>query len=78
MYKLFKDKDKLILRVETIGNLATSGRIVTDEITNYNDNYLICNDKKMLINKAEEIRSEWIKEVEDRLIKLNDLKIKIK
>ena len=50
----------------------------SDEVTVYNDCYFICNDRKKLREKANEIKNEWITELEDELEKANNMKIKNK
>lgn len=51
---------------------------VTDEVTPYNDYYFICNNRKLLKEKAIEIKNNWIEETEKELNALKEIKIKNK
>ncbi|MBK5242125.1 MAG: hypothetical protein JJD95_12995 [Clostridium sp.] len=51
----------------------------TDNITNipayFNDCYMICNNRKVLKEKALEMQLAWIKETEEELKRLKEIKI---
>jgi hypothetical protein len=39
----------------------------TEEVSQYNDCYLYCADRKVLVTKAKDIKQRWISEVEKEL-----------
>jgi hypothetical protein len=75
MYQLYHNKDNLELKIEPdkYGTFYSN-----NEVHCWNDNYYKCNEIKPLRSKAEEIRQKWIKEYQERLDKLENLKIKVK
>lgn len=47
----------------------------TDEIKKYNDNLFYCSNRKPLVDKANEIKEEWIIEIKEQLINIENIKI---
>lgn len=75
MFSLYIDKEKMELVVGKINNLTD---IVTNEIVKFNSCYYIGPDRKELKKYAENMKLEWLKEAEDRVENLKNLKIKNK
>lgn len=78
MYKLYFSRKDLKIELSPIKNNELMVSRVPDEIVRYNDCYYVCSDRKKLRDKANEIREKWIREVEEELGWLKDLKIKNK
>lgn len=80
MYQLYVNKkeygNKYELKVKPL-QAAFKKRdfVITDEIMRHNNNYYFCKNRKSLIEKAKQIKQEWINEVEQELGKLKDIKI---
>jgi hypothetical protein len=47
----------------------------TEEVVRYNDCYYMCANRKPLVEKAQEIKREWILELEDELNSIEQIKI---
>lgn len=75
MFQLYHNKDKLELKIEPdkYGTFYSN-----NEIHFWNENYYKCNEIKPLREKAEEIKQRWINEYQERLNKLEKLKIRVK
>ncbi|OME55487.1 hypothetical protein BSK59_13505 [Paenibacillus odorifer] len=75
MYQLYHNKEEAEIEVKPI-KAAFKNIEITDEITRYNQYYFFCNKRKLLKEKAEEIKAEWVKEAQETLDKLNQIMIK--
>lgn len=78
MYTLYFKKKDCTLLIKPIKNDSRLLAQCTDEVTVFNDCYLLCNDRKKLKQKAEELKEKWIKELEEELQKLKNMKIQVK
>jgi len=78
MYKLYFNKREKRIEISPVKNTELMALKVSNEVTMYNDCYFICNDRKQLKEKANEIRNEWIIGLEEELEKVNNMKIKNK
>lgn len=74
MYTLYHNKSERIIEVKK-ATKGMSNCTYTDEVTYYNGCYFICLKRKPLMEKAEEIKQSWIKETEEILKKLKEIKI---
>lgn len=75
-YTLLVDWKKKTLKLsKPTAGMRTPDVIYTDEIKRYNDSYFICLKRKPLKEKAEQIKAEWIRDLEDQLQTVRDLKI---
>lgn len=75
MYQLYHNKEEAKIEVKPI-KAAFKDIEITDEIRRYNQYYFFCNKRKLLKEKAEEIKTEWIKEAQETLDKFNQIVIK--
>ncbi len=78
MYKLYINKEIAELRIEPIGILMADKSKITNTPSRFNNSYMVCSDRKVLKQKAEEIKMEWVREAEELLEKYNNVKIKVK
>lgn len=78
MYKLYFSKRDFVLKIEPIGGLMVKENQVTDEAIKFNDFFYVCNNRKILREKAKEIKERWIKETEENLSKFKNMEIKNK
>jgi hypothetical protein len=76
MYRLYVSKSERVLKVEPIGNLMIDTSKITDEPSWFNDCYMVCNDRKILKEKAIEIKNEWIQKAKEELECMESLEIK--
>lgn len=74
MYTLYVNKQTLELKVKKAKTVLLKEEF-TDQVTAYNQNYYFCNNRKPLVDKAREIKAEWIRQTEYKLNQLNSLKI---
>ena len=82
IYQLYHDKEKGDLRVSPIQRVFDNTYIdkaLTDKpqdyIYCYNDCYFFSLSRKDLVQKAREIKEEWIKELEVKLEMYKNIKI---
>lgn len=83
MYQLYVDKKNLKLKLSPIqASLKNMGQILMykarggdDEILHYNDYYEICKTRKVLLQRACDIKAEWLKEAKDRVEQIEAIKI---
>ena len=73
MYTLYHDKSKKEIKVSKAKKVFQNLNY-TDDVTRYNNCYYICKTKKPLVEKAEEMKRNWIDELEEQLNKLNEIK----
>ncbi|MGL4801966.1 MAG: hypothetical protein ACRC18_06845 [Cetobacterium sp.] len=77
MYQLWHDKNKqemLLAPMEVYGHKY----IIPGKVTVFNQNHYICDDRKILREFAKELKQKWIEELEYKLEKANQMKIKNK
>ena len=74
MYQLFIDKKDCILEIKPVTSTLLK-EVETDEIIGIGDKYLVCKYKNSLKKRAREIKQAWLKETEDRLNQINNIKI---
>lgn len=82
IYQLYHDKSKAILKISPmikafygttyIDKLLTNA---TEEIIYYNTNYFFSFSRKALVQKAREMKEEWIKEAEEILEMYKNIKV---
>ena len=82
IYQLYHDKESGILKVSLIKRVydkAYANKALTDKpqdyIYNYNPNYFYSLSRKALVQKAREMKAEWIKELEVKLEMYKSIKI---
>lgn len=81
-YQLEHDKEKAILKVspikttfcKTYAHKALDDK-PQDYIYRYNDNYFFSFSRKALIQKARQMKEEWVKELEVKLEMYKGIKI---
>ena len=78
MFKLYHNKQTGELRIEPIGKIMIDTSKITNAPTKFNDVYMVCSDRKVLKEKAEQFKNEWIKETEELLEKYKSIKIQVK
>lgn len=69
MYALYHDRKQKIIQVKKAPK-ALQDIEYTDEVRYYNNCYFICLKKKLLLQKAEEMKQQWIAEAEKELEQL--------
>jgi len=74
-YKLYHDKEKSELIISPIDNLLCDESKITNELLYFNDNYIVCSDRKALKEKAKDIKEEWITEAYDNWKMIQNIKI---
>lgn len=74
MYTLYFKREDRDIQVRK-AKKALQNWNYTEEVTRYNDCYYICSTRNPLVEKAEEIRKEWIAELEENLRKVKELKV---
>lgn len=74
MYTLYVNKKEKMIQV-TKARSIFHHLTYTDEVVKYNDCYYICTKRKPLKEKGKEFHQEWIKELEEELKSLKELKI---
>lgn len=74
MYTLYVNKTDNKIVVSKASKAMQNAGNYTNEVRQYNLNYLICLDKKPLVEKAKEIRDEWIAEFKSKLEELEGIK----
>ena len=77
-YYLYHDKEFKILEIGNLEKKSLLVKVLSNEITTYNNSYYVCNDRKKLKEFAEKMKNEWIKRAETELVKLKEMKIKNK
>jgi hypothetical protein len=66
MYTLYFNRSEKIIKVSK-ATKALQNLSFTEEVTQYNYCFFICSNRKPLVEKAREIKREWILELEDEL-----------
>ena len=74
MYQLYLDKDKCILEIKKLSKVFKIDEIEED-LFQYNDCYYFGKNRKVLKDKAKEIKKRWQSEAENRLEKVKNIKI---
>ncbi|NMB10334.1 MAG: hypothetical protein GX982_06550 [Tissierellia bacterium] len=74
MYQLYLDKDKCILEIKKLSKVFKNVEIEED-LFQYNDCYYFGKNRKVLKDKAKEIKKRWQSEAENRLEKVKNIKI---
>lgn len=74
MYTLFHKKSECKIEVKKAGR-GMSHVHFTEEVSCYNDCYYVCLKRKPLVEKAREIKASWIKELEEKMDKVESIKI---
>lgn len=74
MYTLYVNKMDNKIVVSKASKAMQNAGSYTNEVRQYNLNYLICLDKKPLVEKAKEIKDEWIAEFKSKLEELEGIK----
>ena len=82
VYHLYYDKENAILKVSPIKKIFYKTYVdkaladkPQDYIYHYNENYFFSLSRKALVQKAREMKEEWIKEVEVKLEMYKKIKI---
>ena len=77
-FYLYHNKKSFDLEIGKIKDGYMDCYIREDEIVEYNDVYMISDDRKMLREKAIQIKEEWISELNTKLEYLSTMKVKNK
>lgn len=75
MYQLYFKKEEGMLRVELMKGLMGNTDNITDIPTYFNDCYMVGSDRKTLKEKALDMQLAWIRETEEELERLKEIKI---
>lgn len=82
IYQLYHNKEKATIRVTPMSKMFYHKTYVdqliasaTEEIVYYNSNYFFSLSRKALVQKAREMKEEWIKELEVKLEMYKSIKI---
>ena len=82
IYQLYYDKKAAIIKVslltKALYNTAIDKRLANqpqDYIDYYNNNYFVSLSRKALVQKAREMKEEWVKEAESNLELYKNIKI---
>lgn len=82
IYQLYHDKQNGILKVSLIKQVfekTYARKALTDKpedyLYHYNDNHFFSLSRKALVQKAREMKAEWIKELEVKLEMYKSIKI---
>ncbi|MEV5024776.1 hypothetical protein [Paenibacillus sp. LPE1-1-1.1] len=77
MYNLYASKDEGKLEVKLLRKVFYNLKdTITDEVTQYNGVYYFCSKRKPLVVYAEQLKQEWLREVEDELNRIKSIVIK--
>ena len=74
MYTLFVSKKERVIEVKKAKKILQDLQY-TDEVSRFNDCYWLCAKRKPLIAKANEIKQQWISELEVELSLINSISI---
>lgn len=74
MFLLYYSKSDLKLIIKKAAKPMQSASYF-DHVHRHNDCYFTCKNRKPLVKKAEELKAAWIKELEERLEHLRNMKI---
>lgn len=75
MYTLYFDKNRSEIKI-TKAKKVMQNLNYTDNVERYNNCLYICMKRKPLVEKAKEIRAEWIAEAKENLAKFEAIEIK--
>lgn len=75
MYTLYHSRKEKIIEVKK-AKKALQGLDYKDHVTAHNDYYYICSKRSLLVEKAKEIKAEWIAEAQEELKSLEAIEIK--
>jgi len=78
IYGLYHDEEKGILRIENWDRYAGANQGNFNEIRKWNDCWFICNNRKLLREKAHELKKQWILDAQLRLEFLNNVCVETK
>lgn len=74
MYTLYFNRSEKAIKVSK-AKKALQNLNFTEEVSKYNNCYFICSNRNPLVEKAREIKKEWILELEDDLNTVEAIKI---
>lgn len=77
MYQLFHDKNNIEMRIEPMKCMGID-KIVPGKVVQFNKNYYICDDRKVLNAFARELKQRWIDELNIKIEKCENMVIKRK
>ena len=78
MFSLYYNKRDKEMIIEPIRPSSFMYSKCSDTVTIFNDCYFMCTDRKLLREKANEIKNKWIEEAEKELNGFKKLKLKNK
>lgn len=78
MFQLYVNKIKKELKISPLSNLMIDKNRITNEVTLYNDFYFVSLNRKVLRDKANSIKEQWIREAEEEANNFKNIKIKNK
>jgi hypothetical protein len=74
MYILYFNKSERKIKVSK-AHKSLLNLNYTEKVTQYNDCYFYCSERKPLKEKAKEIKQNWIDELEEGLLLTKEIKI---
>lgn len=83
VYQLYHDKDKGLLKVSQCNKIFYNDPVIVlhlrnqskDFVYEYNSNYYLSLSRKTLVQKARQLKGEWIKELESKWCLYKSIKI---
>ena len=77
MYLLYHDKDNAVIFVKKAGKaMQDLDYDNTGKVTCFNNHYFSCLKRKPLLDKAREMKEQWIKEEKEKIMKIEAIEIK--
>lgn len=74
-YQLYFDRKYKELKITPSKNLMFDYNKAIDKVVQFNDCYFVSSDRKLLREKAYEIKAYWISQTEKELEEFKDIKI---
>lgn len=77
MFNLYVSKEEGKLEIKPLRKVfAHLINDITDEVKQYNHAYYFCAKRKPLLDLAQQLKQEWIEEIETELRRINNIQIK--
>lgn len=74
MFMLYYKKEKGEIKVSKAKKVFHKEKF-TEEPSIYNDCIILCSKKAPLVKAAEEMKNDWVKELEEELEKIKSIKV---
>ena len=77
MYLLYHDKDNAIITVKKASKaMQDLDYDNTGKVNYFNNHYFICLKRKPLLDKAREMKEQWLEEEKEKIMKIEAIEIK--